>query len=80
MPLDALVFYLESKFEHETIKDNYMADMARFATYGQLKNPEKLPRYWDIKNKQHQLSSTNKPTNYNEDDVIAAFKGKGKLG
>jgi len=79
MPFEALVFYLESKFEHEVIKDNYMADMARYATYGQLKNPEKLPRYWDLKRKKQPVMTKTKAANYNEDDVIAAFKGQGKL-
>ena len=79
MPLSALVFYLESKFEHEAIKDNYMADMARYATYGQLKDPQKLPRYWDLKHKKQVAMTKAKTVNYNEDDVIAAFRGEGKL-
>jgi len=79
MPLSALATYMERKFEYETIKDNYMADMARYATFGQLKEPHKLPRYWDLKNKKHFAITQTKTANYNEDDVIAAFKGQGKL-
>ena len=79
MPFEALVFYLESKFEYDVIKDNYMADMARYATYGQLKNPEKLPRYWDLKYKRQSAITKTRAADYTEDDVIAAFKGQGKL-
>ena len=79
MPLEVLVLYLESEFEHEFIKDNYMADMARFATYGQIKNPDRLPSYMDLKYKKKSVATKAKAVDYNEDDVIAAFKGEGKL-
>jgi len=49
MPINALVHYLIAKFEHETIKDNYMADMARYAAWRSVKDGEKLPRYLDLK-------------------------------
>jgi len=70
---------MENKFEYETIKDNYMADMARYATYGQLKNPERLPRYWNLTHKKQFVAAKTEAADYNEDDVIAAFKGQGKL-
>ena len=79
MRLKTLISYLESKFRHDFVKDNYMADMARYATYGQVKNPERLPRYWDVKYKKQLATTKTQVTDYNEDDVIAAFRGEGKL-
>jgi len=77
MPLTALVFYLESKHKHETIRDVYITDMLRFAAWGHVKNPDKLPRYWDS------LQSTQKVRTpreqFTENDVIDMFKGKGAL-
>jgi hypothetical protein len=47
MPLSAWVFYLNSKYHHETVRDNYFADMLRYAAGGNVKEPERIPRYWD---------------------------------
>ena len=74
MPLSALPFYLESKFEYETLKDNYFADMVRYATFGQLKDPQKLPRYWDLKQKKQRKLPTSK--DYTVDEIIGLFAGK----
>jgi hypothetical protein len=51
MPLSALVFYLQAKYEHETVRDNYFADILRYAAWANVKEPEKLPRYYDAVHK-----------------------------
>ena len=48
MPLEALYFYLLAKHEHEFTKDNYMADMARYAAWTKVQNGDGLPRYFDL--------------------------------
>jgi len=47
MPIEALEFYIVAKYEHETIKDNYFADMAMLSAAGNVKEPDKLQRYHD---------------------------------
>ena len=73
MPLSALTFYLESTFEYETVKDNYFADMARYATFGHLKEPQKLPRYWDLKQKSRRKAQESKDCTV--DEIIGLFAG-----
>jgi hypothetical protein len=51
MPIEALVFYLQSKHEHETRRDNYMMDclwaMAVDRRFVKDKKPD-LPRWFEV--------------------------------
>ena len=47
--MEALGLYLVSKYKHETWLNNYQSEMMRLAAAGNVKEPEKLPRYFDLK-------------------------------
>lgn len=76
MPLGALNFYLINKHIHETRRDNYMADMARFAAWSNVKDGDRvLPRYSDLA----QRKPSKEAQSFTIDDVLDMFEGKGKL-
>ena len=73
MPLASLCFYLESKFEHETRRHNYMADMAMYAAWGNVKDaPTVLPRYWDMMHSRPKAAQEE----HTVEDVISMFGGE----
>jgi hypothetical protein len=85
MPLSALVFYLKSKYEHETMRDYYFADMLLYLARAYVKKPKDLPRYGDLISKsrrKHELASQardDRNVDFTERDIIDMFRGKGKL-
>ena len=84
MPVPALLFYLHSKYKHETVRDSYFADMLRFAAWTNVKDGEKLPRYWDSiqpddNSRKASNARTAKGKDYDENDVIDMLVGRGKL-
>ena len=80
MPLGALVFYLQSKHEHELVRDLYITDMLMYTARGFVKEPDKLPRYHDLaKTKGARPGTTWRApcSEYSEQDIIEMFRGKG---
>lgn len=77
MPLSACVFYLESKYKHEMLRDVYKADMLRFAAFGMLEERDRPPRYWDVV--KGQKLAENALKDYDEQDVVDMFRGEGHL-
>jgi len=76
MPLSALCFYLESKYEHEMVRDVFITDMLMYSARAHVKNPEKMPRYWDaIRKKGQNAKAPHK--DYTEQEIIDMFRGKG---
>jgi hypothetical protein len=75
MPFDALVFYLLSKWEHESLRDNYMADVARLALYAAIKEPQKIPRYWDLVQKTQPTGAAAFGRPLTVEEIIQKFKG-----
>ena len=79
MPLSAYVFYLESKYEHEIIRDVYMMDMLRFGAFGMVEERNRPPRYWDMAKPKRERHTEAKVQDYDEQDVVDMFRGGGKL-
>jgi len=82
MPLSAYVFYLESKYKHEIVRDIYQMDMLRFAAFGMVEEKNRPPRYWEmLRSQEANAKSAEAVTgkNYDEHDIVAMFLGEGKL-
>ena len=85
MPLSAYVFYLESKYKHEVIRDIYISDMLRFAAFGMVEEKNRPPRYWDVLRDRKSDGSaagyagTADAGDYDEQDIVDMFRGDGKL-
>jgi len=79
MPLAAYVFYLESKFRHEIMRDAYITDMLRFTAFGMVHEKDRPPRYWDTVKPTHDSPKQTTAKDYTEQDVIDMFRGGGKL-
>lgn len=85
MPFSAYVFYLESKYKHEVIRDIYISDMLRFAAFGMVEERDRPPRYWDVLRSFKPdgsfdgRGSAADVGDYDEQDVIDMFRGNGKL-
>jgi len=80
MPLAAASFYLQSKYEHEIVRDIYVTDMLRFAAFGMIKEEDRPPRYWDmVKPQKMHGAAQAAPQEYSDDDVVDMFRGEGKL-
>ena len=79
MMFEPLTFYLISKFEYETFKDNYFADMLRLSALVWVdgKEHDKVPRYldWMQLEKQREV----KRVEHTVSDVVDMFRGKGLL-
>ena len=73
MPLKVLALYLESEYIHEMKFENYVANMLLYTARGYVKDPEKLPRYYDWFN-----NKVKKQKDHTTQDVIDMFKQAGK--
>lgn len=84
IPISAYSVYLESKYRHEVVRDVYLMDMLRFAAFGMVKERDRPPRYWELVQDRHvgrkDVSSGQAAAgDFDERDVIAMFRGEGRL-
>jgi len=80
MPLSSYVYYLESKYEHEHIRDVYMMDMLRFAAFGMVEEQKRPSGYWDLLQRMKPGKRPNVvAADYDEQDIIDMFRGEGRL-
>jgi len=75
MPLEALSLYLQSKYAHETTLNNYMADMARFAAWANVKDGEKLPSYRELTNNAAQSATRPKQEEATDEEIFDMLYG-----
>jgi len=79
MPLKALVFYLQSKYKHEIIWETYIADTLHFSAFGSFEESKRPPRYLDVLRNKEKASKTTVKDDYEVEDIVDLFRGKGKL-
>jgi len=75
MQIDALVFYLIQKFNHETRNEawkHYTADMLRTAASDKRFILDKTQRFWDLVNEKNVKATQEEDRS--EQDIINMFK------